>query len=49
MLAYSIFASKSCPTARKCFFASIATEQGVSEAAIRKQLKRIQKYFIDIR
>lgn len=26
----------------------IATEQGVSEAAIRKQLKRIQKHFMDI-
>lgn len=28
---------------------AIAAEQGVSEAAIRKQLKRIQKHFIDIR
>lgn len=28
---------------------AIATEQGVSETAIRKQLKRIQKHFIDIR
>lgn len=27
---------------------AIAAEQGVSEAAIRKQLKRIQKHFIDI-
>lgn len=27
---------------------SIAAEQGISEAAIRKQLKRIQKHFIDI-
>lgn len=27
---------------------SIAAEQGVSEAAIRNQLKRIQKRFIDI-
>lgn len=28
---------------------AIATELGVSEAAIRNQLKRIQKHFIDIR
>ena len=27
---------------------AIAAEQGVSEAAIRKQLKRIQKHFMDI-
>lgn len=27
---------------------SIAAEQGISEATIRKQLKRIQKHFIDI-
>ena len=27
---------------------AIAAELGVSEAAIRKQLKRIQKHFIDI-
>ena len=27
---------------------AIAAEQGVSEAAIRKQLKRIQKHFLDI-
>lgn len=27
---------------------AIAVEQGVSEAAIRKQLKRIQKHFMDI-
>lgn len=27
---------------------AIAAEQGVSEAAIRKQLKRVQKHFIDI-
>ena len=27
---------------------AIATELGVSEAAVRKQLKRIQKHFIDI-